>query len=284
LIGAPIKATLKRVIKLSVSLFVFGSSYIRDALYGLVGKRVPARCVILYYHRVPSEQRSRFARQMDVLVRSVKAIPADGMARLSAGERYAAVTFDDAYQSVLQNAVPELASKKIPATIFVIAGIIGRSPGWDGYQEDTMTFDQLKSLPTDLITIGSHTVTHPALPSIPELKAKEELINSRLMLEKLFDRKIRLFSFPYGLFDEKMFAWCKEAGYDRIFTTLPFWAFKDEAEFATGRVSVEPSDWPIEFYLKLHGAYRWLPWGFSVARMLSARQPEHPLEAGLSKN
>jgi peptidoglycan/xylan/chitin deacetylase (PgdA/CDA1 family) len=206
---------------------------------------------------------------MDTLVRLAKAIPADGMTPLSSGERYAAVTFDDAYQSVLQNAVPELVVRKIPATIFVIAGIIGRSPGWEGYLENTMTLAELKELPADLITLGSHTITHPALPSISEVQAKSELADSRTKLEALLGRKIELFSFPYGAFEEKMIRWCKEAGYERVFTTLPYWAFGDGNEFVTGRVSVEPDDWSIEFYLKLYGAYRWLPWAFSVKRMLT---------------
>ena len=190
---------------------------------------------------------------MDMLLRLAKAIPADGMTPLSSGERYAAVTFDDGYQSVLQNAVPELEVRKIPATIFVIAGIIGRSPGWEGYLENTMTLAQLKELPSDLITLGSHTITHPALPSIPEVKAKSELADSRTKLQELLGRKIELFSFPYGAFEEKMIGWCKEAGYERVFTTLPYWAFGDGNEFVTGRVSVEPADWPVEGLL-MHAA------------------------------
>jgi len=208
---------------------------------------------------------------MDMLLRLAKAIPAGGKVPLSAGQRYVAVTFDDAFHSVLQNAVPELVIKKIPATIFVISGIIGRSPGWEGYLERTMTLRELRELPADLITIGSHTITHPALPSISEARARAELIESRAKLEELLDRRIELFSFPYGAFEERIIGWCKEAGYERVFTTLPSWAFNDEKEFATGRVSAEPTDWSIEFYLKLYGAYRWLPWAFSMLRTL--RQP-----------
>jgi peptidoglycan/xylan/chitin deacetylase (PgdA/CDA1 family) len=267
-----IKSIFKRLIKLAVSLAVFCFSCIRDVIRGWSGKPLPARCVVLYYHSVPPGQRTRFARQMDTLIRLAKAIPADGLTPLSVGERYVAVTFDDAYQSVLQNAVPELVIKNIPATIFVIAGIIGRSPGWEGYLEETMTLDQLKKLPADLITIGSHTITHPALPAISELQARTELADSRTKLEELLKRKIALFSFPYGAFEQKMIEWCKEAGYQRVFTTLPYCAFNDENEFVTGRVSVEPSDWPIEFYLKLNGAYRWLPWAFSVLRTLTPQQ------------
>ena len=33
-----------------------------------------------------------------------------------------------------------------------------------------------------------------------------------------------------------------------------------------GRVSVQPTDWDIEFRLKLLGAYRWVRWGSAAKR------------------
>ena len=269
-----IQSRFKRIVKLSISLGVFCISYARDLIRRWRGKPLPARCVVLYYHSVSSDQQKQFARQMDALVRLAKAIPADRMTALSAGERYVAVTFDDAFESVLQNAVPELVKKKIPATIFVIAGVIGHPPGWEGYPERTMTLDELKKLPTDLVVVGSHTMTHPELPLVSEEKAKTELVDSRTKLEELLGRKIKLFSFPYGAFEEKMIDWCKEAGYERVFTTLPYLAFNIADEFVTGRVSVEPTDWALEFYLKLCGSYRWLPWMFSMIRMRIPKQPK----------
>jgi glycosyltransferase involved in cell wall biosynthesis len=52
--------------------------------------------------------------------------------------------------------------------------------------------------------------------------------------------------------------WSKEAGYQRVFTVEPVTAFSEPSEYVTGRVPVDPTDWPIEFRLKMLGAYRWL--------------------------
>ena len=109
-------------------------------------------------------------------------------------------------------------------------------------------------------------MTHPALPALNENDAKRELSESRAKLEKMLDREIRLFSFPYGAFNAKLIEWCREAGYERVFTIAPTLAFLDPREFVTGRMSVEPTDWPLEFRLKLMGAYRWLPVAFSLKR------------------
>lgn len=266
-----INAGFKRIVRLSISLGVFCYSYARDAIRRLSGRRFRPTCVVLYYHSVPVEQRDRFARQMDTLVRLAKAIPADRMTPLPVCERCVAVTFDDAFESVLYNAVPELEKRKIPATIFVIAGLMGQAPGWEGYPERTMTLKQLEQLPADLVTIGSHTLTHPDLPALSEQDARTELFESRLKLEKLLHREIKLFSFPFGAFQGEMIVWCQEAGYERVFTTLPHLALTDPAEFVSGRVSVEPTDWPLEFYLKLCGAYSWLPWAFSMKQRFFAR-------------
>ncbi len=255
---------IERVAKLLLSIGIFCFFCLCRILRRLSGKSLSAQCVVLYYHSIPFEKRRQFARQMDTVVRLAKAIPADGKIPLEAGKHYAVVTFDDAFESVLRNALPELEKRKIPATVFVISDLIGRAPGWEGYPERTMTLDELKQLPADLVTFGSHTMMHPALPLLTEPEAKAELAQSRIKLENLLNRKITLFSFPYGAFQQCMMEWCREAGYERVFTTLPYLAFSDPQEFITGRVSVEPDDWGLEFRLKLLGAYRWLPFASAL--------------------
>src|SRR5271157_2470642 len=131
-----------------------------------------------------------------------------------------------------------------------------------------MSTDQLRKLPSDLVTVGSHTMTHPILLSLNEEDVRRELSGSRAQLEKILNKEIKLFSFPHGAFNAKLIEWCREAGYERVFTILPTLAFSDPQEFVSGRVSVEPTDWPLEFRLKLLGAYRWLPLAFALKRKI----------------
>jgi peptidoglycan/xylan/chitin deacetylase (PgdA/CDA1 family) len=184
------------------------------------------------------------------------------------------VTFDDGYQNVIENALPEWEKRAIPSTLFIITEALGkpahwltgpRGPDWYG---PVMTADQMKNLSADLVAIGSHTATHPLLPALSAEEAMRELSQSRAQLERMLNRKVGLFSFPYGAHHARLIECCREAGYDRVFTTRPALAFADPAEFTTGRVPVEPSDWPLEFRLKLSGAYRWMPAAFSLKRKL----------------
>ena len=92
-------------------------------------------------------------------------------------------------------------------------------------------------------------------------------------------REIRLFSFPYGAENDRLVDLCREAGYERVFTILPRLALLDPQEYVTGRVVVDPTDWPLEFRLKLLGAYRWLPRAFAWKRKLFPAPPVPPPSA-----
>jgi peptidoglycan/xylan/chitin deacetylase (PgdA/CDA1 family) len=203
---------------------------------------------------------------MDQLLSYAKPIAANETAHLEAGTRHAAVTFDDGFKNFYDCALPELVKRGIPATMFVISDAIGKTFGPEGYPEQVMSLEQIRTLPENLVTIGSHTMTHAFLPSINLDQAKREIALSRVKLEEQLNRSIVLFSFPYGGFNQKLVEICQEAGYRRVFSTLPYFAFKEPNEFVTGRVRVDPTDWLLEFRLKLAGAYRWLPWAFELKR------------------
>lgn len=264
----------KRLIKLLISIGFFGGLSLWHWLRRLCGKPAVGSRVVLYYHSIPSEKRAAFARQLDTIVRWAKPIPADVRRPLNGAAHYVAVTFDDGFENVVDNALPELEKRKIPSTIFVIVEALGQFPHWLTDPSERrqhgklMSVDQLQKLPSELVSIGSHTMTHPVLPLLSQKKARRELSESRAKLEKLLNIGVDLFSFPRGAFNEELVRWCQEAGYERVFTSLPLMAFAEPQEFVTGRVWAEPTDWRLEFRLKIVGAYRWLPLAFAVKRSI----------------
>lgn len=268
---------VKRLLKLVISAGFYLLILLRDSVCKMLGGRPHGTCVVLGYHAIPAEVRSRFAWQMDELLNYSTAIAANSRMRLHAGERFTAVTFDDGFLSVVENAVPELVSRRIPATFFVVADYLGAAPDWGTFNSDyvanekTVSVNDLRNLPDDLLTIGSHTASHPWLPALPEAQARIELSKSREVLSKLLNRDVTLFSFPYGAQNEELARLCREVGYERVFTTIPKLAFTDPEEYVTGRVRVDPFDWPVEFRLKLLGAYSWLSWAFHLKHQLFSR-------------
>jgi len=266
------QSNFKRAVKCGVSLAVFVCSSVRDFFWRLFGLKRQGTCVILYYHSVPGDQQQRFADQLDAILRHTKPVSLSGPLILNPGDRCAAITFDDGFQNFAEVAVPELEHRKMPSTMFIIADALGKSFGPDSRPEPVMSAEEIRSLPRDLVAIGSHTLTHPFLPSLPEKEAMLELAGSRMKLEGLLNRPVLLFSFPFGGFNEKLVEQCRTTGYARVFTTLPEFSSLDPGAFVLGRVRVDPDDWPLEFRLKLAGAYRWLPWAFGLKRQLLANR------------
>jgi peptidoglycan/xylan/chitin deacetylase (PgdA/CDA1 family) len=269
---------LKRLVNLTGSLAVRAGDWISEHIGPLLGRPVQARCIVLAYHSVPAAQRVLFIQQMEMLRKQAKIVHADIQALPEQGGHYVAVTFDDGYEDIVENALPELSKRGMPSTIFIITELLGCKRNWEHRGgEDTsevrlMSPEQLRNLPADLVRIGSHTMTHAFLPRLDAEKMREELSGSRVKLERLLNRDVKTFALPYGAYNETVLQISREAGYERVFTGLPVFAFERPKEFLTGRAVVGLTDWPIEFRLKAAGAYRWLPWAYSLKRrIMSAR-------------
>ena len=61
-----------------------------------------------------------------------------------------------------------------------------------------LSWDQLRKMDQGLITIGSHTRTHPMLPTLTEAMLQDQIAGSRRVLEEKLDRSVDLFSYPNG--------------------------------------------------------------------------------------
>lgn len=87
-----------------------------------------------------------------------------------------------------------------------------------------LTEQELIKLNTNpLVAIESHTVTHPSLPYISENAQRIELMDSKIILEKLTNKEINYFSYPMGDYTEKLKILAKESGYKLCFSceTIP---------------------------------------------------------------
>jgi peptidoglycan/xylan/chitin deacetylase (PgdA/CDA1 family) len=262
----------ERLLKILISLSVwFGTSlYIHGRKMG--GKKSQGTNTILYYHRIGQKDRYFFARQMDELNRFARAIPAHKEELPFDGRHYVGVTFDDGFQSVLENGLPELLQRKIPVTLFIPTGYMGQRPEWienenhGDRSERVMTEDQIRGLPAEVVTFGSHTVTHAPLSRMSEKALRRELIESKETLEGVTGRRVTLLSLPYGMYDERVIQIAHEVGYQKVFSSdhRPIGKKDDVIE----RIPVKPSDWTFEFRLKILGAYRWLPFILGLKRRL----------------
>jgi len=257
------QGSLKRCTKLAISLGYFFIQGAIGLLLRAMGRAPSPRLVILYYHGIPRIYRCDFANQMQVLSRDAHVFPANYRGPLPPDKPNVAITFDDAYTSVAENALPELTERGFHSTIFVPVGSLGGPPNWvvkgDGVESDevVMSAERIATLSSPLVTFGSHSITHPHLSRMESDDARKEIEGSRDKLERLTREEIRLFAFPHGDHNVSTVDLCRAAGYDHVFSIVPQPVKADTSTFVRGRVQVEPFDWPLEFFLKYRGAYVW---------------------------
>src|SRR5262249_19721074 len=274
-----------RFLKFLVSLCFWLFRWITEMLARLLGFKRPGHAVGIYYLQVLPEDRNRFARQMDHLVRWAVPISADHMQTLPPGRLHAIVTADDGWLSFIQNALPELKARRIPVAIFVISDHMGDNMGEQGDQivSEAGLRALLPDIETGLVTIGSHTCSHSRVTAIDRREASRELVDSRKRLKQVIGCDVDLFCFPFGVHTPDTIGLCRLAGYKRVFDGMPAPALEDPREFLIGRVRVDPGDWMVEFHLKLVGAYDWVPWAAELKRrMLVAFRPPRDPSGGAS--
>jgi peptidoglycan/xylan/chitin deacetylase (PgdA/CDA1 family) len=80
------------------------------------------------------------------------------------------------------------------------AGYVPSGPERDAF--DLAEWDELRALDPSIVTVGSHTMTHPVLPSMSASQIEAELLDSRRMIEARLGRPAEFFSYPNGDADE----------------------------------------------------------------------------------
>lgn len=71
---------------------------------------------------------------------------------------------------------------------------------------DLADWRELRSLDPSIVTIGSHSMTHPILPSLGAAQIEAELRDSRRTIEEKLARPAEFFSYPNGDVDERTLA------------------------------------------------------------------------------
>ncbi len=217
---------------------------------------------ILMYHHVavadPKEANwvtpENFARQMAYLKEhgyNVIAL-ADLIERMRAGKDFprntVVITFDDGYDNNYYHAFPVLKRFGFPATIFMVADFVDQ-PGF-------LTLAQMQEMQTQGITFGSHSRRHAYLPDVSPEVLRDEVVNSKKILEELLNRPIDLMGYPSGGYNAEVQQVVREAGYRGACTTNRGFSRQNEDLYALKRVRFvnRSTDWPIN-WMQLSGYY-----------------------------
>jgi len=113
------------------------------------------------------------------------------------------ITFDDAYLSVYENAIPILSDYGIPFILFPVAGYLGKDNTWDvnlgGIRIKHLDEKQISACLKKNGKLGNHSLTHRSY----SLLSKTECINETNLSQEIFQDKFGIkppyFAPPFGV-------------------------------------------------------------------------------------
>lgn len=152
------------------------------------------------------------------------------------------ITFDDGHISNFEFALPILQSRALKAWFFITVGWTGRRPGYMGWQE-------LRALHQAGQQIGAHGWSHALLTHCSARELHSELVDARLTLEDKLGTSITTMSLPGGRYNGRVLTACREAGYTKIFTSIPK-AETESTGLTVGRLNIR-GDMPLEWISQL---------------------------------
>jgi peptidoglycan/xylan/chitin deacetylase (PgdA/CDA1 family) len=190
--------------------------------------------LVLCYHAIsPSWEASlsvtpdAFERQISTLVRQGwTSTTFTEVTRHTPGAKTLVITFDDAFASVKNYALPVLMDLGVKGTVFVPTDYISRQarlawPGLAHWEQSAdadeliaMTWDDLGELAELGWEIGSHSRTHPLLTTLDDDALTVELRDSRAECAERMGRPVTSIAYPYGNVDHRVQAHTRQAGYE----------------------------------------------------------------------
>jgi peptidoglycan/xylan/chitin deacetylase (PgdA/CDA1 family) len=230
---------------------------------------------ILCYHAVSSTWPARLAISETLLHEQVGLLARRGYAGLTLAEaerrrqagtlppRSVVVTFDDGYVSTAL-AKPVLDRFGYPGTVFAVTSFpsSGRLLSWPGVEEWTagayademspLDWEGLARLAEAGWEVGSHTVTHPKLPELPDERLAEELEASRETIRARLGACDSV-AYPYGLADDRVAAAAARAGYLSGVTLTS--AHRADRPLLRARIGLNRKDTGLRLRTKLSPAF-----------------------------
>jgi peptidoglycan/xylan/chitin deacetylase (PgdA/CDA1 family) len=194
----------------------------------------PMFSTVLTYHKIGAHKefgittvgRERFAGHLDLLLGlGYNMVSASRAASGTVGGMGLAVTFDDGYESVYLDALPEMLARGVAGTVFQVVGSVGGRNEWDVNLAPRrvmhLSWRQIKELVEAGFEIGSHTVTHRDLTKLAPRELARELGDSKRTIEDKTGARVVAISYPFGRYSRRVIDETVEAGYTCGFTSFP---------------------------------------------------------------
>jgi peptidoglycan/xylan/chitin deacetylase (PgdA/CDA1 family) len=170
-----------------------------------------------------------------------------------------AITFDDGWALQITNTLPSLLRHHMRATYYIIVNVTGRRAG-------VLTWDQVRQLRDAGMWIGSHTLSHGYLPGMSDTKLREELVDSRQILQQQLAEPITSLAYPGGAFDARVERMSRDAGYLDAVSVIKGYSQRSDALYRLQRVGVYGVDTQERFIAKVDQTFFKKIWPFPTGQ------------------
>ncbi|MBP1750724.1 MAG: polysaccharide deacetylase domain protein [Deltaproteobacteria bacterium] len=232
-------------------------------LKALAKTRKSHPCIILLYHRIVDDSSAYldkgpgmhhhvydFEKEISYLKKHYQILSIDETVARIKSRRYfekptVAITFDDGYRDNFtldgeekisirtkgekRAACIELASalKSMPDVRCkeLLQGIFERLDFHPNEAKTRMmlNWDEVRVMAGNGITFGSHSHTHPILSRMPVAEAKEELLDSKKIIEEQLGQQVKHFAYPNGRiedFSEELRNYSENIGFESVASVI----------------------------------------------------------------
>ena len=205
----------------------------------LIGRLSRRRGIpVLLYHSVDSTgsvisiMSEEFSRQMAYLnATGYKTISlSDFLGYLRSGtvphEKIVVLTFDDGFKNNYTEAFPILREYGFTATIFLATDYIDRVCSWEKHDSiprfPLLSWDEIREMSDYGIDFESHTCSHPYLSRLSREEMRNELLESKMVIETALNKQVTFFCHPYGDSSRETQEAARECGYVGVFGGLDY--------------------------------------------------------------
>lgn len=186
--------------------------------------RAADQAVVIMYHRfneqdypttnIRLEQFDEHLAELTSGKYTVMSLP-DIVAAMKAGkslpDRTVGISVDDAYASVYEYAWPRLKKAGLPFTLFVSTEAVDRKLG------GLMTWDQIREIRDQGVTIGHHSVSHAHMAGAAEGRNLAEFTGANKRFEAELGSVPTIFAYPYGEASLELEAMARDQGFEAAF-------------------------------------------------------------------
>ena len=186
-----------------------------------------ARVPIIMYHDILPEKQVFFDVTPTEFEDALKLIQQKGLTPISVDQlvthlstgmplpaKPILLSFDDGYAGHYTHVYPLLKKYGYPALFAIYTAKVDKKLG-----RSSLTWQQIREMAADpLITIAAHSITHPRdLTTLTDAELRNEIVESKRILETQLNIPIHYFVYPEGKYDERTQDMIQLAGYRSAF-------------------------------------------------------------------